>query len=112
MDHRISDGLIDKLRSRLPKIEEQVYKQFENEVNFIDIAVQQLDNISCSFGSQSARIQVKELHQSPYVTFDRPEYVPERNPELGDILYILNFFESGQVVERRASIAQAKFTGG
>jgi len=112
MKNRPSDGLIDELRSRLPRIEEQVYKKFDDEVNFIDIAVQQLDNISCSAGSQSARIQVKELHQSPYVTFDRPEYVPNTNPELGDLLYILNFFESGQVVERRASIAQAKFKKG
>jgi hypothetical protein len=108
----VSDQLIKKIKSRLPDIPEGVYQTFTHETDFIDIAVQQLDNIRCSTGTQSARIQVKELHQSPYIRYSRPKYIRDTNPELGDILYILNYFESGEIIERRASIAQAKFTKG
>ncbi|NEU59218.1 hypothetical protein [Halorussus sp. MSC15.2] len=108
----VSTQLLQELESRLPDIPEGVYQTFTHETDFIDIAVQQLDYIHCSTGTQSARIQVKELHQSPYIRYPRPSYIRDTNPELGDILYIVNYFESGQVVERRASIAQAKFTKG
>jgi hypothetical protein len=108
----VSTQLLDELRSRLPDISRGVYQAFTCETDFIDIAVQQLDHIRCSAGAQSARIQVKELHQSPYIRYPRPSYIRDTKPELGDILYILNYCESGRVIERRASIAQAKFTKG
>ena len=108
----VSPQLIQEIESRLPDIPEGVYQDFSHETDFIDIAVKQLDNIQCSTNAQSARIQVKELHQSPYIRYSRPKYIRDTNPELGDILYILNYFESGRIIERRASITQAKFTSG
>jgi len=108
----ISSQLTTQLESRLPDIPRGVYQKFTHETDFIDIAVQQLDKIQCSVGNQSVRIQVKELHQSPYIRYSRPSFVRDTNPELGDILYIINYFESKSVVERRMTIAQAKFKTG
>lgn len=89
---------------------ETVYSQFGEEEDFIDIAVLGLDGLQCGTTDQSAAIQVKEMHQSPYVTFDRPDWVRSTNPEMADLLYIVNIWDGTQIVERRASLSQAKFT--
>jgi hypothetical protein len=106
----VSEDLKDEIKRRLPEIPEEVYQEWDHEEKFIDIAVRQLDGLNGESNSQSFRIQVREMHQSPYMNYNRPSYVSDKNPELADILYIINFFKSGQVVERRCSLAQAKFT--
>ena len=108
----LSPDLIKAVKKRLPTIDQKVYESFKKEEDFIDIAVRQLDNINCSEDGQSIRIQVKEMHQSPYVIYESPKFVRDKNPELADILYIVNYFKSGEVIERRASFAQAKFKKG
>lgn len=80
-----------------------------DEIPFINHTVDLLDGKYAYDGEQVLCVKCKKAHSSPMVTYD--ELTPKhgkQSVELGDLLFVFNFWEGASVVHRQAFISQSK----
>jgi hypothetical protein len=118
----LSDSLKEKLYAHIDQVKYWNHSEFDGEVDFIDKAVSTLDNFDEAPGDQRAQVKAKKMHPSPKVSFDGPDWawstqaknaadhIANTDAELADIMVVMNRFEGDQVVGRRVTLSQTKFS--
>lgn len=112
----IEKGLLNEFGNEIEKFRGSEFARFEEEVQFIDKTIDVLDDINISRSGQSLRTKVKKYHSEPgrwlTVCYNRPKWVKDSDPELADLLFVVNYHDSTGIKERRAMLSQAKHTSG
>lgn len=79
-----------------------------DEIPFINDAVDLLDGIYAYDGQQILNVKCKKAHSSPMVEFPNLTNYDKTKVELGDLLFVFNFWEDQTVIRRQAFINQSK----
>lgn len=118
IDKRLVESFGDKIKPDL-KAGFTDYKS-GSELEFIDDFLDVLDNVGAKGGGQHLHVKAKKSHGYPRVSFDtgissHPKVSDEivgqlenKNPEMADLLVILNVYEKGSVAYRQAFFSQTK----
>jgi hypothetical protein len=118
----LCDSLRKEIYDHIDQIEGWDHSHFGKEEDFIDEAVDTLDDFDEGIDGQSLQMKAKKMHPSPKVDFPGPSWdsstqarkaatwIENKQAELADILLIVNRFRGGTVEERRVSLSQTKFS--